>query len=290
MTAENQLSYDEIVELVVDSEDLDTPWHPTQLAKITLALKELRQRREDERVANTLASAEVRPSKDVALESFYARRRRLWAEAEAAYERWFVVPPTDKWHKTTWLAGYVSALQDRVTASETAAKPPEDSGLLMRAHVLICQAAGLSNRRVLVANGVEREVHDGMRQWLVDFALGLSEKATEKRAYYETHEGPHCPTCYCGEYVDLPAEKTETCQHDMTKPGHTLTVHHDMRTEYASVAECRACGARFNHPLHPDPRKCEPDDHMYVAAGGSKIGTGTCIKCGEPELPESENG
>jgi hypothetical protein len=35
---------------------------------------------------------------------------------------------------------------------------------------------------------------------------------------------------------------------------------------------------------------CDPDDHLYVAAAGSAIGTGTCLKCGEPEPAEKTSG
>lgn len=54
---EECLSYDEIVELISDSDDMKTPWSPAQDRKIIAALKELRQWREDERVAETLISA-----------------------------------------------------------------------------------------------------------------------------------------------------------------------------------------------------------------------------------------
>jgi hypothetical protein len=53
---------------------------------------------------------------DKALETFSARRKRLWAEAEAAYDRWFVVPHADTSKADSWRAGYVSALMDRATA------------------------------------------------------------------------------------------------------------------------------------------------------------------------------
>jgi len=53
---EPELTYDDIVELIVDADDTTTPWAPYQERKIVLALKELQQRRIDERVANNLAS------------------------------------------------------------------------------------------------------------------------------------------------------------------------------------------------------------------------------------------
>lgn len=51
----------------------------------------------------------------------------------------------------------------------------EDSGLLMQAHVLICQYVGLQNRNGLPAATTAREIYDGMRRWLVDFANGTDE-------------------------------------------------------------------------------------------------------------------
>lgn len=58
-------------------------------------------------------------SKDAPLESFAARRQRLWAEAQAAFERWFAVPHREEARNESWRAGYVSALMDRVTVAST---------------------------------------------------------------------------------------------------------------------------------------------------------------------------
>lgn len=53
---------------------------------------------------------------DEAIETFSARRKRLWDAAEKAYARWFVVPHDDSSKADSWRAGYVSALMDRATA------------------------------------------------------------------------------------------------------------------------------------------------------------------------------
>jgi hypothetical protein len=65
-----------------------------------------------------------------------------------------------------------------MNAPQTAEDVADDSGLLMRAHVLICQVVGMQNRQVLSGGAVEREIYDGMRQWLVDFADGADETST----------------------------------------------------------------------------------------------------------------
>lgn len=58
MSNEERVSYDDLVELIVDAQDVGT-WSCTQERKILLALKELRQRREDDRVAESLTRAAV---------------------------------------------------------------------------------------------------------------------------------------------------------------------------------------------------------------------------------------
>jgi hypothetical protein len=58
---EPELSYDDIVELIVDANDTTTPWAPYQERKILMALRELQQRRIDERVAHNLELARMPP-------------------------------------------------------------------------------------------------------------------------------------------------------------------------------------------------------------------------------------
>lgn len=46
--------------------------------------------------------------------------------------------------------------------------------------------------------------------------LGLVQNDGQKRAYYETHDPPHCPTCGCG----LPSPDTCSCGRVELKDGY----------------------------------------------------------------------
>jgi hypothetical protein len=75
-----------------------------------------------------------------------------------------------------------------------------------------------------------------------------AETVTEKRAYHETHEAPHCPTCYCGEYTDVPAEKAPV--------AHSKSQQKRFAAQGAPVKAkvgCMACGGLgyIDEPSNP---------------------------------------
>jgi hypothetical protein len=92
-TAE-ELSYDDIVELIVDADDTTVPWSASQDRKIVLALRELQQRRIDERVAINMASVDTRPLRkgetlerweDMSREELLASVKEVVGELDYAY-------------------------------------------------------------------------------------------------------------------------------------------------------------------------------------------------------------
>lgn len=121
----------------------------------------------------------------------------------------------------------------------------------------------------------------------------------EKRAYYETHDPPHCPTCGCGIPPQFKLGEGHDCQHDRFKPGFTLEWLGSTPQLHANTHRfmCKFCREIFDLAIGDaqvtavKANECKPGFTQACSSfGDDPDAPGCCSYCGQPREAHPQKG